>query len=376
MLLGTLYELLAKRRVAAHYTFVPGTIKPGAKNTNVYVNEQPQYDATAAKPSTIVYFNVSAPAMNPTLPTYGDVPKVPVCLTDRTLHFDVPFSGLPIYFRSHTVTVKARANAFDLSATYDPLLGYRAELSAEQVAQLAGGGTASLTSDWGFDALNATPISFVEPHAASWTLQNAAGVHVVEGDKHSTLTFTDGSAEQGGCVESITLQDGLGRAIPVTNIERTTDSVVATLDASGAGGAIGSARIHEFGGGTVAPIAFSVFPALPAITSAIALLPKGLLVLKGTGLKYIDTVTLENTGITFGSGTPRDDGAWVFAAQDATSFKTSWEHETMTISFTLQAPDPRTDAVEADVEYVPSSSLSPSPSSPAPSPAPSAPGAQ
>ncbi|MGB6987218.1 MAG: hypothetical protein WBD74_14700 [Candidatus Aquilonibacter sp.] len=99
MLLGTLYELLAKRRIAAHYIFVPGTIKPGGQNTNVYVNEQPQYDAMATKPSTIVYFTVGSRATSPKLPSYGDIPKVPVCLTGRTLQFDLPFSGLPIYFR-------------------------------------------------------------------------------------------------------------------------------------------------------------------------------------------------------------------------------------------------------------------------------------
>lgn len=353
MLLGTLYELLAKRRVAAHYIFVPGTIKPGTQNTNVYVNEQPQYDATAAKPSTIVYFTVGSRATSPKLPSYGDVPKVPVCIAGPTLDFDLPFSGLPIYFRSHTVTVRTASSTFDVSATYDPLLGYRAGLSAQQFARLTGGGTATLTSDWGFDRLDAAPVSVIEPHIAPWTLQDSAGVYVVDGDKHSTLTFTDGNAKQGGCVQSIAVQDGLGRSIPVTKLDRTSDGVTATLDAANAGGASGKATIHDAGGSAMAPIAFPVFPALPSVTSAIAFLPKGLLVLKGTGLKYIDTVTLEGTGITFGSGTPRDDGSWAFAAQDATSFKTSWEHETMAISFTLQPPDSRTDAVEADVEYAP-----------------------
>ena len=359
MLLGTLYELLAKRRVAAHYIFVPGTIKPGAQNTNVYVNEQPQYDAAATKPSTIVYFTVGSPATSPKLPSYGDVPEVPVCLAGRTLDFDVPFSGLPIYFRSHAVTVRTTSSAFDVSATYDPLLGYSADLSAEESARLAAGGTATLESDWGFDELRAAPVSIIGPHIAPWTLQNSAGVYVVAGDKHSTLTFADGNAKQGGCVESIAVQDGLGRAIPVTKLDRTSDSVTATLDASHAAGAMGKAVIHDVGGSTMTPIAFSVFPALPSVTSAIAFLPKGLLVLRGTGLKYIDIVTLEGTGITFGSGTPRDDGSWDFVAQDATSFKTSWEHETMAISFTLQPPDSRTDAVEADVEYAPSQSPSP-----------------
>ncbi len=367
MLLGTLYELLAKRRVAAHYIFVPGTMKPGTEDTHVYVNEQPEYDAAASKPSTIVYFTVGSRGTSPKLPSYGNVPKVPVCLASRTLEFNVTFSGLPIYFRSHTVTLKTPSSTFDLSATYDPLLGYRADLSAEEFARLAGGGTAALASDWGFDALDAAPIAIVEPHIAPWTLQNSAGVYVVEGDKHSALTFTDGGAKQGGCVESVTVRDGLGRSIPVSKLDRTSDSVTATLDASNAGGATGNVVIHDAGGSAMTPIAFPVFPALPSITSAIAFLPKGVLVLKGTGLKYIDTVTLEGTGITFGSGTPHDDGSWVFAAQDATSFKSSWEHETMAISFTLQPPDSRTDAVEADVEYAPSQSPSPA-ASPMPSP--------
>lgn len=361
MLVGALYELLAKRRVAAHYQFVPGTIKPGSDSTNVYVAEQLQYDATAAKPSTIVYFTIGSRATSPKTPSYGAVPSLPVCLASQTLGFDVPFSGLPIYFRSHTITVKTASHTFDSSATYDPLRGYHADLTSEQFAQLANGGTATLASDWGFEKFQTAAVPIVEPHAAKWTLQNGNDAHLVAGDKTSTLTFTDGGAHQGSCVQSIAVQDGLGRAISVTKLERTTDAVTATLDASDAGGATGTSTISEAGNIQAAPIAFSLLPALPSITSAVAYLPKGVLVLKGTGLKYINTVTLEHTGITFGSGTPNADGSWVFAAEHASTYNAAWEHQTMAISFTLQPPDTRTAAVEVDVEYA----------APAPSPAPS-----
>lgn len=375
MLIGTIYALLAKRHPAAHYVFIPGTIEPGGKNTNVYVAEQPTYDASAAKPSSIVYFTVGSRATSPKAASYGKVPALPVCLADRTLSFDVPFTGLPIYFRSHTVSVKTAAHSsFDVAAKYDPVRGYRADLSEEQFQQLGNGGTATLSSAWGFDTVTTGSIAIVEPRAVQWTLKDRAAVNVVAGDRNSTLTFTDGDAHQAGCVQSVAVTDGLGRAIPVTKLERTDDGVTVTLDASRAGGANGRAVIREANKVTTAPIAFSVYPALPSITSAIAYLPKGLLVLKGSGLKYINTVSLEGTGITFGAGTPRRDGSWIFEAQDPTSFKTAWEHETMAISFTLQPPDPRTDAVEADVEYAASPKPSPSPSpsaSPSPSPRPS-----
>ena len=353
MLLGTLYDLLAKRRVAAHYLFVPGTIEPGASQTNVFVNEQPEYDATAAKPSTIVYFTIGSHATSPNAPSYGSVPSVPVCLAQHTLKVDVPFSGLPIYFRSHSVAIASASATFDVPAMFDPLLGYQADLSAKQYAQLAGGGSARIESSWGFGAFRSQPFPFVEPKNIAWSLPHPSGVTVVQGDNASTLTFSDGMHDQGGCVTSIVVKDGLGRAIPVSNIVRSANSVTATLDASNAGGATGEATIEEPGGDSSSPIPFTIYPALPSVTSAIAYLPKGTLVLKGTGLKYINVVTLEGTGITFGNGTPRADGSWIFAAQTPTSFEAAWEHETMSISFTLQPPDPRTDAVEADVDYAP-----------------------
>ena len=104
-----------------------------------------------------------------------------------------------------------------------------------------------------------------------------------------------------------------------------------------------------------------MLPALPSISSAIAYLPKGVLMLRGTGLKYLNTLTLEHTGITFGTGTPSADGSWIFTAQHGATYNPVWEHQTMAIEFTLQPPDPRTDAVEADVEYAPAPAPSPSP---------------
>jgi hypothetical protein len=359
MLIGTLYALLAKRRVAAHYTFVPGVIKPGAASTDVYVAQHLQYDATAAKPSTIVYFTVGSQATNPKTPSFGAAPALPVCIAKPSIDLDVPFSGLPVYFRSHTVTFKNAAGSFDVAATYDAVLGYRADLSQQQFAQIASGTTATLTNDWGFDTLHSAPLQIIEPHATTWTLQAGTGDRMVSGDKASTLTFADAGAGQGSCVDSVAVVDGLGHAVPVTKLERTKDSVTVVLDASAAHGPNGTAIVKEGGDVATAPIPYAMLPALPSITSAIAFLPKGVLVLRGTGLKYVNTVTLEHTGITFGAGTPNADGSWIFTAQGAATYQPAWEHQTMAIEFTLQPPDPRTDAVEADVEYAPTPSPSP-----------------
>ena len=361
MLIGTLYALLAKRRVSAHYTFVPGVIKPGASTTNVYVGEHLQYDATAAKPSTIVYFTIGSKATNPKTPAFGAVPALPVCLAKPSMDLDVPFSGLPIYFRSHAVTFKNAAGSFDVAASYDPVLGYRADLTKQQLARVSPGATATVTSTWGFDTFHSAAFQIIEPHAATWTLQ-AGRDRVVSGDKSSTLTFADAGAGQGSCVDAVTVLDGLGHDVAVTKLERTKDTVTVTLDASSAGGPNGTAVLKEGSGIATAPISYTMLPALPSITSAIAYLPKGVLVLRGTGLKYLNTVTLERTGITFGAGTPRADGSWIFTAEHGATYKPVWEHQTMAIEFTLQPPDPRTDAVEADVEYAATPSPSPSPS--------------
>jgi hypothetical protein len=361
MLIGTLYALLAKRRVAAHYTFVPGVIKPGATTTDVYVAQHLQYDATATKPSTIVYFTVGSHATSPKTPSYVAAPELPVCFTGRSIELDVLFSGLPIYFRSHTVTLKGAADSFTVAATYDPVLGYRAELTAPQFTQLASGGTATVSSTWGFDTFRSGPVRTIEPHAVVWSLRTGGGDRVVSGDKASTLTFEDAGAGQGSCVQSVAVLDGLGHTVPVTSLERTKDTVTVTLDASTALGPNGSAILKEGSDIATAPIPYALFPALPSITSAIAYLPKGVLVLRGTGLKYINTVTLERTGITFGAGTPNADGSWIFTAAHGATYKPAWEHETMAIAFTLQPPDTRTDAVEADVVFAPTPSPSPSP---------------
>jgi hypothetical protein len=354
MLIGALYQLLAKRRVIAHYIFVPGVIKPGSASSAVYVDQQPEYDATAAKPSTVVYFEVGSKATSPATPAYGPAPALASCLNGPTLHVAMPFSGLPIYFRSHRMLIRTPSQTFDVPATYDALSGYRASLTPGQVAALSGGGSVTVSSLWGFDDFDAPSVDVVEAHPAQWQLRQKAGtVDVVSGEKSATLTFTDGTAGMGSCVQSVTVTDGLGHAIPVTNLERTKDAIVATLDASNAHGAAGSAVVTEMGDITGAPLAFSIYPAMPSITRAIAYLPKGTLVLQGTGLKYIDTVTLEHTGITFGNGAPNADGSWTFTAQRAPSYDPAWEHETMAVSFTLQPPDPRTNAAEADVIYSP-----------------------
>ncbi|HTU69956.1 MAG TPA: hypothetical protein VMF11_06505 [Candidatus Baltobacteraceae bacterium] len=358
MLIGTLYQLLAKRRVSAHYSFEPGVVKPGAKTTDVYVSEQLQYDPSAAKPSTIVYFTIGSRATSPKPPVYGPAPALPVCLADRALDLTIPFSALPIYFRSHEVRFKAGGASFAVPATYDVVRGYRADLSAQQFSELKSGGTASIVSNWGFESVQSPAIDIIEPHPVKWALQKA-GTSLVAGAKSARLTFDDAGAGMGSCVQTVEVTDELGDTIALTKLERAKDTVTASLDASQAGGASGSAIVRELGNIESTPVAFTILPAMPSITSAIAYLPKGVLVLKGTGLKYIASVMLERTGIRFGSGTPDSDGSWSFTAQTPAGYNAAWEHETMAISFTLAPPDKRTAAVEADVEYAPTPAPSP-----------------
>jgi hypothetical protein len=353
MLIGAVYELLAKRRVMAHYIFVPGVIRPGSASSTVYVNQQPEYDPSARRPSTIVYFEIGSKDTNPQAPAYGSAPAMPFCLTGNALDVAMPFTGSPIYFRSHDLRVKAASTAFDVTATYDPVLGYRATLSSAEVGSLKNGGTATISSLWGFGRFNSEPFDIVEPRPANWHLQTSGPVDLVSGEPAQTLTFTDAGAGMGSCVQSVTVRDGLGRVIPVVKLDRTKDSVTATLDASAAGGAAGSAAVDEGDSIASAPLSFSIFPAMPSIASAIAYLPKGILVLHGKNLKYIDTVTLNNTGITFARGTPNADGSWTFTSEKPATYEPAWEHETMVISLTLEPPDPRTEAVEADAEYAP-----------------------
>ncbi len=353
MLIGAIYELLAKRRVIAHYIFVPGTVKPGSSSTNVYVNQQPEYDPSAGKPSTIVYFEIGARETNPQTPAYGPAPALPFCLSGDSLDIAMPFTGSPVYFRSHDVVIKAGANVFDVPASYDPVLGYSATLSANEVASLNHGGTATISSLWGFDRYDSPPVDIVEPHAANWHLQTSGPMDLVAGQPSQTLTFTDAGAGMGSCVQSVVVHDGLGNVIPVTDLERTKDSVTATVDASSAGGATGSAVIEEDDRIASAPQPLSIFPSMPSISSAVAYLPKGTLVLRGKNLKYIDTVSLEKTGITFAKGTPNPDGSWTFTSAQPTPYKPAWVHETMVISLALEPPDPRTEAADANVEYSP-----------------------
>jgi hypothetical protein len=354
MLIGALYQLLARRRVVAHYIFVPGAIKPGSSSTTIYMDQQPAYDATAAKPSTIVYFEVGSKGTSPSEPVYGPAPSLSSCLNGSTLAITMPFNALPIYFRSHRMLLRTVSQTYDLPATYDPLKGYSASLSADQVAALSGGGSATISSLWGFDRLDAPPVNVVKARPARWTVAQKPGVvSVVSGEKASTLSLADNGEAMGSCVQSVAVTDSVGRAISVTNLQRTNDGVVATLDSSAAIGPTGSAVIDEADKIDAAPLSFSIFPAMPSITKAIAYLPKGELVLQGTGLKYINAVTLEHTGIVFGAGTPNADGSWTFTAKKPASYDPAWLHETMAISFTLLPPDPRTNAVEADVVYAP-----------------------
>ena len=350
MLIGAIYELLAKRRVAAHYIFIPGVIKPGGKDTDVFVDQRPSYDATAAKPSTIVYFAIGSKGANTKTPSYGAAPSLPVCVTGNALDLSVPFAGLPIYFRSHQVLLRAGAQTYDLPAAYNPLLGYHASLDAAQSSALAAGGTATIESKWGFLSLTSPPVHLVEPHPAVWTLEPQA---VVSGDSQATLTFTDGDAGMGSCVQSVIVQDAVGHPLPVKSLDREANTVKVTLDAGAALGPSGTAVVDEPNEPADAAVSFELLPAMPRITSAIAYLPHGTLVLRGTGLKYIDTVALERTGITFGNGTPGEDGSWTFTATAPAPYQAQWEHQTMAISYTLMAPDKRTAAVGADVQYEP-----------------------
>jgi hypothetical protein len=353
MLIGAVYELLAKRRVTAHYVFLPGVVRPGSESTDVYVEQQPEYDPSAREPSTIVYFEIGSRETNPQVPVYGPAPSLPFCLAGDALDISMPFTGSPVYFRSNELSIETPSSSLRVPAPYDPVLGYRARLDAGQAGALKAGGTARISSLWGFGRYNSPPVDIVEPRPADWHLQTTGPVDLVAGSSSEQLTFTDAGAGMGSCVESVTVRDGLGRDIPVTDLHRTRDSVTATLDASAAGGAAGTAVIGESGNIASAPLALTIFPAMPSISSAVAYLPKGTLVLRGTNLKYIDTVTLENTGITFARGTPNPDGSWTFTSEEPATYRPAWEHETMVISLTLEPPDPRTEAVEADAEYEP-----------------------
>ena len=165
--------------------------------------------------------------------------------------------------------------------------------------------------------------------------------------------FNDNGAGMARCVQSVTITDGLGHAIPVTSFDTTKDTITATIDASKAQGATATAIVNQMGNITSSNISLSLLPSLPTVTSAVAYLPKGVLVLRGTGLKYIDSVTLAQTGIVFGNGAPNKDGSWSFSAGRRAPYQPAWEHETMTISYTLVPPDKRTAAAEVDVQYAP-----------------------
>jgi len=363
MLIGTIYALLAKRRISAHYIFEPGVVTPGGKTTNVHVTEQPQYDASAAKPSTIVYFTIGSKGTSPNAPAYGPAPSLPVCVAGSSLSLRMPFSALPIYFRSHDVAFSAAGKTFSAPATFDVLRGYGVTLSSQEMADLKSGGTARITSDWGFDTVTSPPIDLIEPHDAHWTL-NKETTSIVSGSNGAHLIFDDGGAGMGSCVKSVHVTDGLGHTLDVTNLARTKDTVTATVDASSAGGAAGTASVFQESVAAAAALPFTIWPPMPAITSAVAYLPKGVLVLRGTGLKYIANVTLEGTGIVFDQGTPNADGSWSFTAnKQPAPYQSAWEHETQVISYSLVPPDTRTAAVEADVEYAPATTAaSPSPS--------------
>lgn len=349
MLAGAIYELLSKRSVDADYLFEPGVIKPGANSTDVYVQSQPSYDASASSPSTIVYFAIGSRATNPDNVGYSAPSALAQCLSGTSINFSAPFNGSPIYFRSHTAIVHAGEQTFDLPVTYDAVTGYDASFTPAQAAALKGGGTIRLRSTWGFDTLESPPQKIVEPQPATWTLASGSP-YLVMGQKSGTLTFTDGGADMGSCVSSITLKDATGTTIPVSNLTATNDTVTVQADPSKALGPTASAVVNEGSSIASSPASVALFPAMPKVTHAVAYLPKGTLVLEGTGLKYIDTVTLERTGITFANGTPNADGSWTFSATNA-SYQPAWEHETMAISYTLQAPDPRTAVAQADVQY-------------------------
>jgi hypothetical protein len=351
MLIGAIYTMLARRHVSAHYTFIPGVIKPGSKNTNVYVDQTPSYDATAEKPSTIVYVALGS-AAGTKQPSYGPAPSLPECVSDSKLDLAMPFNGLPVYFHGQTVDVHSKSASFQLPATYDPLRGYSATLDAQQSAAVtAGGASASVTSQWGFSEIDSPARALIAPHPATWTLRGSAPL--ISGSNAASLTLDDGTAGMGPCVASVDVTDGLGHALTVKKIDRSNDSVTVTIDASNATGPNGTVSVVESAEPAASPVSFTLLPAMPQITSAIAYLPHGTLVLHGSGLKYIDTVQLERTGITFANGTPNQDGSWTFSAHAPAPYQAQWEHETMAISYTLVAPDTRTAAVPADVQYQP-----------------------
>jgi hypothetical protein len=351
MLIGAVYELLAKRKVFAHYVFVPGVMEPGVQKTNVYVSQQPDYDASARKPSTIVYFKIGSGERKTA--AYAPPPALPVCISGGTLEVTLPFGGSPSYFRSHSLIVKTASQSFRVSASYDPIQGYTASLNPEEIAALRAGGSVQVQSLWGFDDLTSAPIGVLEPYPARWQLENARAPQVISGDSDVALTFTDPKGAMGSCTQTVAVQDGLGNAIPVIGITRQKGTVTATLDASHAAGALGDAVVTEDGGIPSAPLTFPIFPEMPKITSAVAYLPRGILVMRGTGLKYIDDVSLENTGITFSNGTPNADGSWTFTTTKPAPYQPAWQHQTMVVEYTLQSPDPRIAAADADVYYSP-----------------------
>lgn len=350
MLAGALYQLLAKRRIDADYLFEPGVIKPGGENTNVFVEHQPSYDASAAHPSSIVYFEVGSHATSPRIPAYGTPSPLPVCAARNTLAFALPFSGLPVYFRSHHAIVHAGSSRFALPVTYDPLSGYRLTLTASQHASLGSRATVRIESLWGFDTFESAPVTIVQPRAATWAPENAAQ-SIVMGARSGTLAFSDTGAGVGACVQSVQLKDATGSVVPVASIHRSNDGVTVDVDPAKAVGPTGEAVIQEAGGVSSAPLTVQILPPMPQVAHAVAYLPKGALVLQGVGLKYINTITLDRTGIVFGGGSPNADGSWTFTAQTAPTYQAAWEHETMAISFTLQPPDTRTGSVQADVQY-------------------------
>ncbi len=351
MLMGTLYELLAKRRVAAHYTFVPGVIRPGGKNTDVYVDQQPSYDASSANPSTIVYFSVGDKGASERPPSYGAPAVLPLCADGSSLAFTLPFDASPVYFRSQALLLHSSAGARRIALTYDPLEGFSADLPSSTPSA---GAEVTVRSTWGFDRIVSRAMPLVRPRAASWLLANPVAVPVVAGAKKATLRFSDERAGIGTCVSSVDLTDALGHTLPVTSIERGANAVTVTFDASQAGGAAGTALVHQPGGIVSAPVAFPIYPALPTVSSAMAYLPEGRLILRGENLKYIDRVTLNGTAITFANGSRNADGSWAFTAPSPTAYDPQWTHDTMTITYTMQAPDPRTGKAIADVIYAPS----------------------
>lgn len=353
IIIGALYELLAKRRVEANYQFVPGALKPPRRASNVYAESPLQYDPAGTKPSSILYFQIGSQGRRGTDPSFGKVPPLPACVTKSTLAVAVPFSGLPVYFRAHSMTISTSSGAFDVPATFDPVDGYSASLSGAQLAAIRSGATATIASDWGFETYKSAPVELVVPRAVPWTLDAQNSQTVIAGEHSATLTFADADAGMGSCVSSVAVYDGLHHPMPVLSVKRSRDAVSVTVDASGARGAVGSASVILDGNIVGKVLAFDVLPALPNITEATAYLPKGTLVLAGTNLKYIDTVTLNGSNVTFGNGQPIDgnEDAWRFFATSPPEYRAAWEHKTMTITYALEPPGKRTDSSEVNVVY-------------------------